>query len=324
MSNLVTAKQILLSYNVLDPNKDTKRHPAQEFQAYAYRLAHELNDLDHLKIYLRLAKTQDRGLLEQVYSFVADANLDNKGALFLWKLKQLREEIKLKKELNDFSYDFVRRRTKILRNLLSENICEKHDNEYLTSYTDLFHNLYKQIGLKKSQKNRGTRVLVIGASSRALISDLLQYNVEICGVDISNNITKILKSYVATFYPKTKCKLISKDFLQNNYLVSYFDLIIVNNFWKFVPKVVEENYLSQIKKILSPEGRVIINLKNSSIDQEIWNQFQLKGKNIYSFEKSERKETFEKLLGTASLVPVNVTEIGQQVFYEIGRRETGS
>lgn len=81
-------KRILKNYQV-DENK--QRRISREWQDYAYRLALELDDLEHKAIYMRLAKNEDRSLLEEVRIFVRGANAKNKGGLFMWKLKQLRE-----------------------------------------------------------------------------------------------------------------------------------------------------------------------------------------------------------------------------------------
>jgi len=78
--------------------KQGKGYISQEFQDYGYRLAVELDDLKHKSLYMKLAKTEDRGLLEQVLSFVSDSQAKNRGALFMWKLKQLKEEKKEKKK----------------------------------------------------------------------------------------------------------------------------------------------------------------------------------------------------------------------------------
>ncbi len=67
-----------------------KGYISQEFQDYGYRLAVELEDLAHKSLYIRLAKTSPRALLEQARSFVSDAKADSKAKLFMWKLKQLR------------------------------------------------------------------------------------------------------------------------------------------------------------------------------------------------------------------------------------------
>ena len=67
----------------------------QEFQDYGYRLAVTLNDLKHKSLYIKMAKTVDRGILERALSFVLDADsAKSKPRLFMWKVKQLKEEKK--------------------------------------------------------------------------------------------------------------------------------------------------------------------------------------------------------------------------------------
>jgi hypothetical protein len=75
-------------------NPVTDKYVSREFQNFALHLAEELNDYKHRAIYMKLAKTVHRSLLERALSYVADSNVDNRGALFMWKLKQLRDEAK--------------------------------------------------------------------------------------------------------------------------------------------------------------------------------------------------------------------------------------
>lgn len=71
---------------------EDKGYITQEFQDYGYRLALELDDIAHKSLYIRLAKTKPRAILEQARAFVSDAKADSKAKLFMWKLKQLRLE----------------------------------------------------------------------------------------------------------------------------------------------------------------------------------------------------------------------------------------
>lgn len=71
---------------------------SREFQDYAYRLAVDLNDLDHKSLYMKLAKSVERRMLEQARTFVLDANATSKARLFMWKLSQLRKEAKEKQQ----------------------------------------------------------------------------------------------------------------------------------------------------------------------------------------------------------------------------------
>lgn len=80
-------KQLIDDKKPVDRNKYVSR----EFQDYGYRLAAKLGDLKHKSLYMKLAKTCDRAILEACKRFVMDSNADNPGALFMWKLKQLKK-----------------------------------------------------------------------------------------------------------------------------------------------------------------------------------------------------------------------------------------
>lgn len=82
-------KQLIQTKNPVDKNKYISR----EFQDYGVRLAQDLGDLKHKSLYIKLAKTVDRQILEQCKRFVIDSNADSKGALFMWKMKQLTKKI---------------------------------------------------------------------------------------------------------------------------------------------------------------------------------------------------------------------------------------
>src|SRR3989344_1397442 len=71
-----------------DPKVD--KHISREFQAFGIHLAEELDDYKHRGLYIKLAKTHSRSLLEKAFTFTVDSNAKNKGALFMWKLAQLK------------------------------------------------------------------------------------------------------------------------------------------------------------------------------------------------------------------------------------------
>ncbi|MBP9781099.1 hypothetical protein KBC89_00400 [Candidatus Woesebacteria bacterium] len=71
--------------------EDKGGYITQEFQDFGYRLACELNDEKHKSLYIKMAKTLPRHLLEEARRFVFDAqSAKSKAKLFMWKLKQLR------------------------------------------------------------------------------------------------------------------------------------------------------------------------------------------------------------------------------------------
>lgn len=66
------------------------KYVSREFQSFGIYLSEELDDYKHRGLYIKLAKTVHRAILEKALSFVADSNAKNKGALFMWKLSQLK------------------------------------------------------------------------------------------------------------------------------------------------------------------------------------------------------------------------------------------
>ena len=66
-----------------------------EFQAYGNRLAEELNDAKHRTLYIKLAKTTPRALLEEARAYAVDAkDTTTRGKFFMWKLTQLKSKKK--------------------------------------------------------------------------------------------------------------------------------------------------------------------------------------------------------------------------------------
>ncbi len=83
--------QILKDFN---PTKD--KYISRDFQALGIHLAEEMDDYKNRGMWIKLAKTNHRAILEQALSFVSDSKADNKIGLFLWKLKQLKTLKKVK------------------------------------------------------------------------------------------------------------------------------------------------------------------------------------------------------------------------------------
>ncbi len=79
--------QILKNFN---PTSD--KYISREFQSYGIHLAEELNDYKHKSLYIKMAKTVHRSILDKALSYVSDSRARNKGALFMWKIKKLKTE----------------------------------------------------------------------------------------------------------------------------------------------------------------------------------------------------------------------------------------
>ncbi len=85
MAKVQQIGDILTKFNPLED-----KYISREFQSYGIYLAEELGDYKHKALYIRLAKTVPRAILEKALSFVKDANAKNKGKLFMWKMAKLK------------------------------------------------------------------------------------------------------------------------------------------------------------------------------------------------------------------------------------------
>src|SRR3989344_2459609 len=91
-----TIKDIFQGSDFWDRN--TRKYITKEFQEYGYRLALKLNDIERKSLYIKLAKEIDRPLLDRALSFAIDyPKANRKARVFMWKLKELKEERKRKK-----------------------------------------------------------------------------------------------------------------------------------------------------------------------------------------------------------------------------------
>lgn len=79
--------QILTKFNPLED-----KYISREFQSYGIYLSETLHDYKHRSLYIRLAKTVPRAVLEKALNFVKDSsNARSKAKLFMWKVGKLRK-----------------------------------------------------------------------------------------------------------------------------------------------------------------------------------------------------------------------------------------
>ena len=78
-------------------NPVTDKYVSRDFQQFGIFLSEKLDDYKHRGLYIKLAKTHHRSILEKALTFVSDSNAKNKGALFMWKLKDLKTKGEEKK-----------------------------------------------------------------------------------------------------------------------------------------------------------------------------------------------------------------------------------
>ena len=75
-------------------NPTTDKYISREFQTYGLHLADKLDDYKHKSLYIKLAKTTPRAILDKALVFCVDSKATNKGALFMWKLKEIKKDSK--------------------------------------------------------------------------------------------------------------------------------------------------------------------------------------------------------------------------------------
>jgi hypothetical protein len=78
---------------------DKHKYISTEYQVYGLRLAGKLGDTKRATMYIKWAKEKPRAILEIAYSFAIDyPNAKDKSKIFMWKVKELENERKRKKQ----------------------------------------------------------------------------------------------------------------------------------------------------------------------------------------------------------------------------------
>jgi hypothetical protein len=83
--------------NILEETRGIKRptNLYTEHQQYGVYLADCLGDPKHYSLYIKMAKNMDRRILEDALSFCKEYHsAKSKARIFMWRLKQLRQEAK--------------------------------------------------------------------------------------------------------------------------------------------------------------------------------------------------------------------------------------
>lgn len=72
--------------------KETNKHISTEFQHFGVYIADCLDDKNHYSLYIKLAKTYPRGLLDEALTYAkAYTTAKSKAKIFMWRLKQLKQ-----------------------------------------------------------------------------------------------------------------------------------------------------------------------------------------------------------------------------------------
>lgn len=283
MAKAQTAKELLAKFNLLDQDGN-KSHAHYEFQAFAYKIAHDLNDLNNLKIYMRLAKNVERSLMERAYSYALDAQTDNRGRKFMWKLKEIRNEIRERMNENNFSYDYVAEVMKNFRDNLSSIVIKRKFDINLEKF--------------EWEEKRKLKALIINSANIEMVKKLINLKYKVSVTEPSRKVKNLL-SELLEVEKKLLPKIITSDFFKSRYKDKSFDLIILNEGWISFPLEAETALLSKVKDLSKDDGIVIVRARIGD-EKEEWKNYILNDKGhkyLYKINGNSKIEKQFKSLG---------------------------
>lgn len=286
---ITTAKDLLSRHNFLAPT-DNKKHAKHEFQSFAYKLAADLNDLVNLKLYMRITRNLDRNLVERAYSFAIDSTSDNKGRAFMWKLKDLRLELQKYRDSQNFDYEFIMKKMKTFR---TRTLGAQMKN-YLDSKQDII-----KYFVQNTTGSRTGKVLVISTPSIELISDLMEKYKKVHYHDLSKDINNKLEAPFLENHKKVSFK--TTELLKTSFKEKYFETIIIDAFWNYVPIDDEVKVLNHLATILHEKGKAFISFRLSMNLKQEWKDLKTGETLLPYFSKLGSFEDLEKAASRFSL-----------------------
>lgn len=256
-----------------------QKHVRFEFQDYAYRLANDLGDLGHRPIYMRLAKTTDRFMLEQAAAFAMDyAKERNKGKIFMWKLSQLRGEAQMKKNKLNMEMPFVMKQMSKLYDELCDvmNAKQKQDlDAYQQSWMDFSRGLLEM--QSSLPKNRKVNVIDGACGPGLLTKKFLDLNFKVTANDISPKLVAMAKRNLPQAAVTRK--------LSFDKITGSPQGIWLVNFWHLVPLDQEESLLQKLSQSVSAKGYLFFDFLAGGQSSQQWQEFDWREKTYLRFEK---------------------------------------
>ncbi len=71
-----------------DPLED--KYISREYQSFGVHLSEKLEDPRRKALYIKMSRDIPRSVLEEALRFVVDSKARSKGALFMWKLREMK------------------------------------------------------------------------------------------------------------------------------------------------------------------------------------------------------------------------------------------
>lgn len=275
--------KILSSDQFWQEDKKTLRYIHHQFQDYGYTLAQKLGDINHKAIYIKLAKTTPKHLLEQALSFALDYRDEpNKGRLFMWKLKKLREEVEQKEHLTDFTWQFMWPKIVATSNLLSDQI-HKKEQERLLENLEIAQ---KCVSLLETTKKLKVFDPLVGCG---LELDLWQtLAAKLTCWESRKSLSHFSKA--KTIYKKDPISAITK--LKEN----QFNIVFLQRLWDLTPLDVQSLLASSIAKSLLPDGIVVTVNKIGAISEQKWELLEHNQQKVWVYTQTRSEEDLISLM----------------------------
>lgn len=290
MAKIKTAKDILFSHDFLSAREKSQRYVKHEFQDYAYRLAVDLGDITHRQIYMRLAKTEDRTMLEQAAAFALGYFKEkNKGKIFMWKLAELRANRLRKQEMQNFEVGFVQKKMGSLADeLLSEyKSKQRHDLDARVDALREFMSLSQQ--LPATRKKR--QILVLGCGIGLEAEALAAMEDKVIGVDSSAGLIKLAKKNSKLKNLDFKYKA---DIFSHSFKPAQFAGIWCSTYWGLITQQEEENFWKLLTNLTPEQCVIYLEIVVGDKPVQSWQEFEWKEKKYIKFEKISKTSEVEK------------------------------
>ncbi|MEP7103406.1 MAG: hypothetical protein ABI721_01705 [Candidatus Dojkabacteria bacterium] len=280
---ITTSKDILSKYNLLKP-EEAKKHARHEFQAFAYKLAADLNDLVNLKLYMRIARNLERSLVERAYSFAIDSTTENKGKAFMWKLKNLRLELQRYRDNQNFDYEFILKKMKIFRN--------RTFGAQIKTYSEGKKEIINFF-LQNAKGSKSGKALVLSTPSPELLAQLVERYKKVHYHDLSKEVNNKLELPFLENHKKISFK--TTDILKTKYKEDYFETIIIDAFWNYVPIDSEIKFMNKLSEILHKKGTILCCFRISPVVKQEWKSLKTGETDLPYFSKLSGFEEFSAI-----------------------------
>ncbi len=287
----LSAADILQSAEFFEASEKTKRYIHHRFQDYGYRLAEKLGDLQHRTIYMGLAKNEDHNMLERALSFALDYyDQPNKGKLFMWKLKQLRQERWLKQAKNNFGHDFVMETMAKTYDSLAQAIYSKQKSRLDSERESLLHSFASKVmDVEKVSPRAHTKLLDLGVGAGVDSHVFSRFPLKGFGFEISRNLADLAKKHCH----KTEIKVIrKKHFLEHSYKPQQFQGVWIDRFWQVIPLESEPEYFVECFELLQPGGYLALTVKKPTDGSEThtqgWQEIQWQEQTLLTIHKANQ------------------------------------